>query len=408
LHKSQSLLAKRFDVAVAGAQGRQCGFEMLDPRMTMVRSWIANGFLFSSMVLLSGCDGFQKEAKASTNDPTALVREGARVTVPPSSPLAGRLQVETVQPTNVRHQVTAPASVEANPALFAKILPPLSGRILRLFVRPGDRVKAGEKLLSMSAPDFVSAQADYSRSRSVLAQAENSLARQKDLAAHGIVGQKDIDQAQTDLASAASDFNRTKDHLRLLGMDPDKTALGAPLIVRSPLSGKVLEITTATGEFRNDPNAPLMTVADLSFVWVTANIQEKDIGYVRKGDLASANFAAYPKEAFSGKVLFVADVLDPDTRTAKVRVAFDNQDGRLRPAMFATVTLKTWDTSELTVPNSALVMAGDHTTVFVQLDPNTYEQRTVEIGEQQGERTIITSGVRAGEKVLIREGALLQ
>jgi membrane fusion protein, heavy metal efflux system len=376
--------------------------------MTMVRSWIANGLLFSSLVLLSGCDGFEKEAKASTNDPTALVREGNRVTVPPSSPLAGRLLVETVQPTNVRHQVTAPASVEANPALFAKILPPLSGRVLRLFVRPGDRVKAGEKLLSMSAPDFVSAQADYSRSRSVLSQAKNSLARQKDLADHGIVGQKDIDQAQTDLASAASDFNRTKDRLRLLGMNPDTTELGAPLIVRSPLSGKVLEITTATGEYRNDPNAALMTVADLSFVWLTANVQEKDIRYVRNGDPASASFTAYPKEMFSGKVLFVADVLDPDTRTAKVRVAFDNQDGRLRPAMFATVTLKTWDTSELTVPNSALVMAGDYTTVFVQVGADAYEQRTVETGEQQAERTIITSGVRAGEKVLIREGALLQ
>jgi len=328
--------------------------------------------------------------------------------VPPGSPLAGRLQVAAVQQTTVQHQVAAPASVEADPSLFAKILPPLSGRILRLFVRPGDRVKTGQELLSINAPDFVGAQADYSRSRSVLAQAERALARQKDLAAHGIVGQKDIDQAQTDLDSALSDFNRTKDRLQLLGMNPDKTELGAPLIVRSPLSGKVLEVSTATGEFRNDPNAPLMTVADLSTVWVTANVQEKDIHYVHQGDPAFATFAAYPKETFRGKVLFVADVLDPETRTAKVRVAFDNEDGRLRPAMFATVTLRTWDTSELTVPTSALVMAGDHTTVFVQVAPRTFEQKTVETGEQQGETTILKSGLQAGERVLAREGALLQ
>lgn len=358
------------------------------------------------LLTLGGCAGREKSAKA--DDSTSIQHQGNRVIVPAGSPLAGRLQAETAQLTAVHHQVAAPASVEADPALFAKILPPLAGRVVRLYVHPGDSVKTGQELLSINAADFVGAQADYSRARSVLAQSERAMTRQKDLAEHGIVGQKDIDQAQTDLDSARSDFNRAKDRLRLLGMDPDKTELGAPLIVRSPLSGKVLDVTTATGEFRNDPTAALMTVADLSTVWVTASVQEKDIHYVHKGDPAFATFAAYPKETFKGKVLFVADVLDTDTRTAKVRVAFDNQDGRLRPAMFATVTLRTWDTSELTVPTSALVMAGDHTTVFVQLAPLTFEQRTVDTGDQQAERTIIRSGLQAGEQVLIREGALLQ
>jgi len=241
-----------------------------------------------------------------------------------------------------------------------------------------------------------------------LAQAERALTRQEDLATHGIIGQRDVDQARTDRDTALSDFNRTKDRLRLLGMDPENTQLGAPLIVRSPVSGKVLDVLTATGEFRNDPTAPLMTVADLSDIWVTANVQEKDIHYVHRGDPAIATFAAYPTEAFQGKVLFVADVLDPDTRTAKVRIAYANQDGRLRPAMFANVILRTWDTQELTIPTTALVMSGDHTTVFVQVAENTYEQRPVMTGEQQGDRTIIRSGVQAGDKVLIREGALLQ
>jgi cobalt-zinc-cadmium efflux system membrane fusion protein len=111
---------------------------------------------------------------------------------------------------------------------------------------------------------------------------------------------------------------------------------------------------------------------------------------------------------FRGKVLFVADVLDPDTRTAKVRIAYPNTDGRLRPAMFANVNLKTWDTQELTVPTTALVLIGERTTVFLQVAANTYEQRAVTTGEQQGGRTIIKSGVQAGDKVLMREGALLQ
>jgi len=151
-----------------------------------------------------------------------------------------------------------------------------------------------------------------------------------------------------------------------------------------------------------------MTVADLSDIWLTASVQEKDIHFVHRGDPVVATFAAYSGETMRGKVLFVADVLDPDTRTAKVRTAFPNQDGRLRPAMFATVTLKTWDTQELTVPTTALVMQGDQTTVFVEIAPLTYERRAVEAGEQQGGRTVIRKGLQTGEKVLVREGALLQ
>lgn len=372
----------------------------------MFRLTAAVTLLLPSFFLLSACTDVHRPAHAG--DTTAIVREGNRVTVPGGSPLASRLEVESAEFTSVQRQVTAPASVEADPARYARILPPLSGRVLRLFVHPGDTVKKGQELLRIDAPDFVGAQADYARSRSVLAQAEHALIRQQDLAAHGIVGQKDIDQARTDRESASSDFNRAQDRLRLLGMDPDKTPLGAPLVVRSPLSGKVLDISTAPGEFRNDPNAPLMTVADLSTVWVTANVQEKDIHYVHNGDPATATFAAYPNETFRGKVLFVADVLDPDTRTAKVRIAFNNEDGRLRPAMFATVVLKTWDTKELTIPTSALVMAGDHTTVFVEVGPRTFEQRAVQTSEQRGDKTIIKSGLNADERVLIREGALLQ
>ena len=366
----------------------------------------ANLLLVSLLFLLGGCDNLEKPVKP--DDSTSVVHEGNRVTVPPKSPLASRLQVEAAQTTTIRRQVTAPASVEADPARYARILPPLNGRVLQLFVHPGDSVTKGQELLAIDAPDFVGAQTDYAKARSVLAQAERAVTRQEDLAAHGIIGQRDVDQARTDRDSALSDFNRTKDRLRLLGMDPEKTELGAPLIVRSPVSGKVLDVLTATGEFRNDPTAPLMTVADLSDIWVTANVQEKDIHYVHRGDAAVATFAAYPTESFQGKVLFVADVLDPDTRTAKVRIAYPNKDGRLRPAMFANVILKTWDTQELTVPTTALVMSGDRTTVFVQVAANTYEQRPVVAGEQQGERTIIKTGVQAGEKILIREGALLQ
>jgi membrane fusion protein, heavy metal efflux system len=146
----------------------------------MFRSAIAAVLVLPSAFFLNGCDGLQKGAKAS--DSTAIVHDGSRVTVPTSNPLSNRLQVEAAEFTTVQRQVAAPASVEADPARYARILPPLSGHILQLFVRPGDTVKKGQELLSIDAPDFVGAQADYSRSRSVLAQTEHALTRQEDTA----------------------------------------------------------------------------------------------------------------------------------------------------------------------------------------------------------------------------------
>jgi cobalt-zinc-cadmium efflux system membrane fusion protein len=133
---------------------------------------------------LCGCGDSHKPAAA--DDGTAIQHSGNRVIVPAGSPLAVRLEVETAQLTTFTRQVAAPASVE-DPARYARILPPMNGRVLQLYVHPGDAVKKGQELLAIDAPDFVGAQTDYSRTRSVLAQAERNLTRQEDLAAHGIV-----------------------------------------------------------------------------------------------------------------------------------------------------------------------------------------------------------------------------
>src|SRR4029077_3206169 len=189
--------------------------------------------LFALLLLVfTGCEKLDKPVRS--DDSTFVAHDGNRVIVPPKSPLASRLQVEPAKTTTIRRQVTAPASVEADPARYAKILPPLNGRVLHLFLHPRDSVTKGQQLLAIDAPDFVGAQTDYAKARSVLAQAERALTRQEDLATHGIIGQRDVDQARTDRDTALSDFNRTKDRLRLLGMDPENTQLGAPLIVRSP------------------------------------------------------------------------------------------------------------------------------------------------------------------------------
>lgn len=355
-----------------------------------------------ALVLVGGCG----PGKQSASPAPMYERKGDRLVVPPDSPLRGRIKVEPATEQVIQSQLIAPGSVEADPSRLAKITPPLAGRVEKLLVHLGDRVEKGQPLLVLNAPDLVSAQADFIRARSALAQSQRTYARQKDLFEHGIGAQRDLEQAETDRTVAQSELERTRKRLEQLGMGVD--AAPGPLVVRSPISGRVIDLAVSGGEFKNDPNAVLMTVADLSTVWLTANVQEKDVRRVKVGDTATAVFSAYPDQSFSGKVFSVADLLDLETRSLKVRVAFENPEGRFKPGMFATVRFAGTSTARVVVPTTALVLRGDDSYAFVEVEPWVFEQRPVITGEQQGGVTVVTRGLDAGTPVVTREAVVLQ
>jgi membrane fusion protein, heavy metal efflux system len=333
-------------------------------------------------------------------------RQGERLVVPEGSPLRARMKIEPATEQLIQSQLIAPASVEADPTRLAKIAPPVAGRVEKLLVRLGERVEKGQPLLILNAPDLVTAQSDYAKGKSGLALAQKAYARQKDLNEHGIGAQRELEQSETERTNAQSELDRARKRLEQLGVAPDSPV--GPLVVRAPISGRVVDMAVAGGEFKNDPNAVLMTVADLSTVWLTASVQEKDFRRVKVGDEATAVFSAYPDQSFTGKVFSVADLLDLDTRTVKVRVAFDNPDGRFKPGMFATVRFAGTSTSRVVVPSTALVLRGDESYAYVEVGDWAFEARSVVTGEQQGGMTVVTKGLDAGTRVVTREAVVLQ
>jgi cobalt-zinc-cadmium efflux system membrane fusion protein len=150
-----------------------------------------------------------------------------------------------------------------------------------------------------------------------------------------------------------------------------------------------------------------MTVADLGTVWVTALVPEKDVSAVYKGQSAEVTLSAYPDRLLRGKVLFVSDVIEPDSRRNKIRIAFENRDYALKPNMFATVTVIGPDRTEIVVPSSALLMNNDRTSVFVAIAPWTFERRTVDPDLGDGTAVAIRSGLAAGDQVVVKGGILL-
>ena len=357
------------------------------------------------LVLVLACGRHGTATKDDGQD-LAFVRTEGDYLIPEGSPLRERLSVAPVVAQEVHSQLVAPATVEAQPSRMAKISPPLPGRVVKLFVHFGDVVTAGAPLFTLDSPDLVSAQTDYLKAKSGFAQAEKNLARQKDLVEHGIGAQRELEQSQTDRDNAQSELDRSTTRLRLLGIGPG--GVGGPLTVTSPIAGRVIDLATAPGQFQTDLTIPLMVVADLSTVWITAGVQEKDIRRVLKNDEAVVALAAYPGEPINGKILFVGDLLDPETRTIKVRIELANPDGRLKPGMFATVTFSGKALTEVVVPTSAVVMHGDKSSVFVEKSPWRFERRDVDVGEQLGDHIAITRGLEAGARIVVANAVLLQ
>ena len=357
-------------------------------------------------VLLSAALSTSAWSAPAEPAPMFTVQSG-RIVVPADSPLRQRLQVAAVGEQPGRHVLSVPAVVEADPARVVAIVPPLTGRLLALHVGLGDTVRRGQALATVSSPDFGQAMADAEKAADALALAERALQRARGVQAVGANAGKDLEAAEAAQRDAAAEDRRARDRVATLAggakVDPRTHAL----VVLAPVSGTVTALNAGVGAFLNDATAPLMTVSGLDRVFVTALVPEQALGSLSAGATVDVTLAAFPSQTLHGKAAHASTVLEPDSRRAKLRIPFDNADGRLRPNMFATAAFAVADAASVTVPPSALLMNNDSTTVLVEVAPWTFARRVVEIGAEDDQSVRVTSGLKRGDRVVTRGGVLL-
>jgi len=374
--------------------------------------------------LLGGCG--RSEAPAATSSPVPRADGPSVVTLPADSPQLKQIRVETVQLADMpTGELVAPARVIPNPNRISRLLPQVQGRVTRVMAQLGDHVEQGQPLVELDSPDsdaaiagFLQAQAVERQAEATLTKAQTDLARATALYELRAIAEKEVVGARNDLAQATEGLEaaralreQARRKLELLGL----TARSARqlVLVRAPISGKVIEVNVAPGEYRgavsshsDTTTAPLMTIADLQNVWVSADIPEPALRLVRVGERVSITFISLPDETFTGMVSRIGDVLDPQTRTFKVQVELPNPQGRLRPEMFASLQLLGPRHPTPVVPSTAIVQEYGHALVFLERGPGKFERRQVSTGVQVGPMVAVASGVEAGERV-VTDGAVL-
>jgi len=345
------------------------------------------------------------------------------------------IEIELVGPQSIAGVIPATGKVLVPEDRVAVIGPVNEGRIVRLFAGQGSRVQKGQKLADLESADIDQAEADYLKALADYENARRSSAaeirlaqanydRTKLLYEKTITAGKNLQTAEHDLevakAAGESSVNGAKAtltaarrHLLILGLSsstidslPKKPDLAAVFSLNSPIAGTVIERNATVGASVGT-DANLFKIIDLSRVWIDANVFEKDLARVRMGQEVKVNLPALPGSTYTGRVILIDSVVDPETRTIKVRTEVANPDSRLKPDMFANVEIVTdLNRSAISVPQTAVLNDGGKTVVFVA-EGNGYQKREVHTGIQNGDRLEIVEGLSPGEKVVVKGNYLL-
>jgi cobalt-zinc-cadmium efflux system membrane fusion protein len=389
--------------------------------------WMAAAFLAGMaagglLMTLAGRSGKRASAPAEEKGEPG---PASRIRMDPAAQRNIGLLFEQAQWKLVRQTIQATGIVAPNESRLAHVRPLARGRIEKVFVRLGDRVRAGQTLLIYDNVElgevigqYLSAVAALDRANAEAQVTKRSLERAKTLVDIGALARAELDRRNAEytnslasIESQRADVAKVEEKLHRFGLSEEDVAGLNPREgagshreashsrLKAPFDGIVIQYNAAEGETFG-PDDVIFAVADLSTAWILADVYEKDVAAIHPGQEASILVDAYPGEVFRGRITNVSAFLDPKTRTAKVRCEVANPDGRLKLEMFATVQLPTpAGRQALMVPSGALQQVGDRTLVFVPAGGDEFEPRYVRTGARSDGWVEIAAGLKEGERV---------
>jgi cobalt-zinc-cadmium efflux system membrane fusion protein len=328
----------------------------------------------------------------------------------------GGLKIEPAELRGFETLKTAVGTIDFNQNMLVQVFSQYPGKILNAFFNLGDEVKQGDVLFTIASPDLLQAESNLLASAGVLGLQTRNLARLSGLLKAGGSAQKDVDQATSDQQTAEGNFKAARNSVRIFGKTDAEIdqilaqrRVDSTLLVPSPISGRVVARNAAPGFLTQPGTAPApYTVADLSTMWMLANVIEIDAPSYQVGQQVEVRVPAYPDAVFRGHVTTVGSIIDPNTHRQLVRSEIDDPQHLLRSGMFASFVIRIGDPIEsVAVPSTAVVREGDGTmTVWVTIDRRHFVKRTVTVGiQRQNGWSQILDGLEPGE-LSVTDGAV--
>jgi cobalt-zinc-cadmium efflux system membrane fusion protein len=363
-------------------------------------------------------------AKQGHSEVSSQSRKGMqRYTPTPAEWASLTIQPVTERAFRAEHVTEGKIAVDEDRA--TPVFSPYAGRVTKLLARPGDSVVQGQPLFVIEAADTVQAQNDFiaattasNKARSALDLAQLQETRAKDLFEGKAVPLKDYQQAQATLIQAQNDLRSSqtaleaaRNKLRILGLTDDaistfqeKGRINPETTIFSPITGTVVQRKIGPGQYVNSgASDPVFVIGNLSTVWLTAFVRETDASNVAVGQEIAFNVLALPGRSLTARINYVAAAIDPATRRLLVRATVDNKDGRLKPEMFANVTIySASDHPAIAVPKQALIYEGDQVRVWVAREDKSIELRQIKPGLTNGDLVAVEGNLNTGEQIVTK------
>lgn len=365
-----------------------------------------------SALLLASCGKSEEKSATTTavdsSKPKALTLDAAQ---------RQKVQLETVAISPFRRTISTTGTVAFDQNRATQVLSPISGPVSRIDVEIGAHVTKGQPLAIVSSPDFAAAVSELRKAEATAKNARRVADLDQQLWKNDAIARRDMEQAETDAVSAEADRDSAIQALRSLGVEgktledivENRSTQTPGGIIRSPLTGTVVEKLISPGQLLQAGTTPCFTVADLSTVWVMANIFETDLPFIAAGDSATIETGA-GGPAISGKVDYIAALVDPTTRAIAVRIVAPNPGEVLKRDLYVRVSIESHRQSNgLLVPVSAVLRDDENLPfVFVSAGNDTFVRRRVQLGSRVGDRQELTSGLTAAETIVVDGGLFLQ
>jgi cobalt-zinc-cadmium efflux system membrane fusion protein len=348
--------------------------------------------------------------KAKSNAAVSPAQETNPNEVAVTPALASHLKLGTPEMADVTGSLQVAAHVETDGRQVAHVGSPVAGRILKLLVFEGQYVRAGTVLAMLHSTELSDTQFALIKAASQLNLATAAEKRAEQLLAADVIGRAELERRHAEVLQASSEAASYRTQLLGLGMTESQITqletnrkLSAEYPIVTPKSGTVLKREIAIGQVVQ-PADPAFTIADLSNVWIVANVPEVDAGPLRKGMEVTALIPALPDAKITGSLDFVSPIVNPSTRTVEVRMNVANPNGRFKPDELATMMFTGHADRKLTVPNTAVVREENKDFIFLKIGPQRFVLREVSLGEEENDRRVVLTGVGLEDQI-VADGA---
>ena len=278
---------------------------------------------------------------------------------------------------------------------------PFSGRVVNSRVHVGQAVSVGTPLFEVSSAGYSEVVKDFLEEKTALEVEKKAYERAKDLFANNIVSEREMDEARSAYVSALGEYNLAESTLKAYQTNLTSVEVGQPLVVRSPIAGKVISSNIVLGEYLREEDEAQVIVADLNKVWVKVNVTEKDIPYLQDVEMVEIRLVSQPDTVHYGSIHYVGGILDEETRTVQSIIECNNAGGKMLPNMYANVLLKAKSQECIIIPKNAVLQGEGYRFVFRKMADGTFIKTIVEVQSVDEQSLIVLSGLNEGDEIIV-------